>query len=189
MAIVVQCYHCHSRLELDEGFRGGVCRCSKCGSLLKVPATVNSTNTGRTRPADPGTSAPGSRPRDPNEDPGLSASGFRDQSSQRPAAPPSSGSGGFTSSSMHSDLPPGKKTGRPTPKPAVPDTLSGVPQSPMITRKVPPIRPVTKKKPTEPIPPAEKNTLLLWALGAFIFLFVIAVIVVLIVALGRHVSL
>ena len=186
MAIVVQCYHCHSRLELDEGFRGGVCRCSKCGSLLKVPVTAGTADSVRTRPADPGTRPTGSRPRDPNEDPGLSASGFRDQSSQRPAAPPSSGSGAFAGSSRHSGMPQGKNSGRPAPKPAVPDTLSGVPQSPIITRKVPPIRQVTPKKPTEPFPPAKNNTLFVWALAGFIFLFVIAVIVVLIVALSRH---
>ena len=186
MAIVVQCYHCHSRLELDDGFRGGVCRCSKCGSLLKVPATAGATDPARTRPADPGIRPSGNRPRDPNEDPGLSASGFRDQSSQRPAIPPAASSGAFTSSSMRPSTPQPKNSGRPAPKPAVPDNLSGVPQSPIITRKVPPIRPITKKSPTEPIPPTEKNTLLLWTLAGFIVLFVVAVIVVLVVVFSRH---
>jgi len=37
MAVVVQCFHCKAILELDDGFRGGVCRCSTCGSLLQVP--------------------------------------------------------------------------------------------------------------------------------------------------------
>ena len=37
MAVVVQCFKCGAILELDEGFRGGVCRCSTCGSLLQVP--------------------------------------------------------------------------------------------------------------------------------------------------------
>src|SRR6185437_2254908 len=37
MTVVVQCFHCNAILELDEGFRGGVCRCSACGSLLQVP--------------------------------------------------------------------------------------------------------------------------------------------------------
>lgn len=185
MAIVVECYHCHSRLDLDEGFRGGVCRCSKCGSLLRVPASAGTADSARTRPADPGTRPTGSRPRDPNEDPGLSASGFRDQSPQRPAGPPSASSGAFTRSPMPSDKPQGKKAGRPTPRPSVPEPLSGVPQSPIITRKVPPIRPVTKKKSTEPIPSAKNNNLVRWTLVAFFLLFFIAVIIVLAVALSR----
>ena len=37
MPVVVQCFHCNAVLELDDGFRGGVCRCSTCGSLLQVP--------------------------------------------------------------------------------------------------------------------------------------------------------
>jgi len=37
MSVVVQCFHCSAILELDDGFRGGVCRCSSCGSLLQVP--------------------------------------------------------------------------------------------------------------------------------------------------------
>jgi hypothetical protein len=37
MAVIVQCFHCNAILELDDGFRGGVCRCSTCGSLLQVP--------------------------------------------------------------------------------------------------------------------------------------------------------
>ena len=28
--VVVQCFHCNAVMELDEGFRGGVCRCSGC---------------------------------------------------------------------------------------------------------------------------------------------------------------
>lgn len=186
MAIVVQCYHCHSRLELDDGFRGGVCRCNKCGSLLRVPATAGTTDAERTRPADPGMRSSGNRPRDPNEDPGLSASGFRDQSSQRPATPSDTSSGAFTSSSMSSDRPQPKHSARPTPKPAVPDNLSSVPQSPIITRKVPPVRPITKKPMSEPIPPFRKNTLLLWTLVGFIILFVVAVVVVLIVVFSSH---
>ncbi|MHC4994859.1 MAG: hypothetical protein ACYTGQ_07385 [Planctomycetota bacterium] len=33
----ITCPQCESGLEVDEGFRGGVCRCSQCGSLLTVP--------------------------------------------------------------------------------------------------------------------------------------------------------
>jgi hypothetical protein len=87
---------------------------------------------------------------------------------------------------MQPGVPRPKNSGRPAPNPAVPDHLSGVPQSPMITRKVPPIRPIAKKTDPEPIPPAEKNTLLLWTLAGFILLFVVAVIVVLIVVFSHH---
>jgi hypothetical protein len=37
MAVIVQCFQCNAILELDDGFRGGVCRCSTCGALLQVP--------------------------------------------------------------------------------------------------------------------------------------------------------
>jgi hypothetical protein len=33
----ITCPQCDSELEVDDGFRGGVCRCSQCGSLLTVP--------------------------------------------------------------------------------------------------------------------------------------------------------
>jgi hypothetical protein len=52
MAVVVQCFHCNAVLELDEGFRGGVCRCSACGALLEVPRAQGSSKT-RVRPASP----------------------------------------------------------------------------------------------------------------------------------------
>ena len=45
MNVVVQCFHCNAILELDEGFRGGVCRCSACGSLLQVPKAQASAST------------------------------------------------------------------------------------------------------------------------------------------------
>jgi hypothetical protein len=53
MAVVVQCYHCNTILELDEGFRGGVCRCSTCGSLLQVPKAA-APGAPKARPAAPG---------------------------------------------------------------------------------------------------------------------------------------
>ncbi len=186
MAIVIQCYHCHSRLELDDGFRGGVCRCSKCGSLLKVPSTAGVTETARTRPADPGPRPPGDRPRDPNEDPGLSASGLRDQSARRPAMPPSASSGSFSSSSMQPGKARPQRSTHPAPQTPVSDTLSGVPQSPIITRKVPPVRPIAKKPPTDLIASMKGNNVLLWTLAGFIILFVLATVVVLIVVFAHH---
>lgn len=35
--IELTCPQCQSELEIDEGFRGGVCRCFKCGTLMTVP--------------------------------------------------------------------------------------------------------------------------------------------------------
>jgi hypothetical protein len=54
MPVVVQCFHCNAILELDDGFRGGVCRCSNCGSLLQVPQGDDAAPQGRKqRPAAP----------------------------------------------------------------------------------------------------------------------------------------
>ena len=39
-------------LELDDGFRGGVCRCSQCGALLRVPMT-DTRDVQKSRPAEP----------------------------------------------------------------------------------------------------------------------------------------
>jgi len=72
MAVVVQCYNCSNILELDDGFRGGVCRCSQCGSLLQVPKGSTS-DAPKSRPAAPsaqGGAAP--RPANPGGDTGLS---------------------------------------------------------------------------------------------------------------------
>lgn len=35
--IEITCPGCSTELEIDEGFRGGVCRCHSCGALLSVP--------------------------------------------------------------------------------------------------------------------------------------------------------
>jgi hypothetical protein len=54
MPVVVQCFHCNAILELDDGFRGGVCRCSSCGSLLQVPRGEEGAPAGRkVRPVTP----------------------------------------------------------------------------------------------------------------------------------------
>jgi len=54
MSVVVQCFHCSAILDLDDGFRGGVCRCSSCGSLLQVPRGEDGAPAGRkVRPATP----------------------------------------------------------------------------------------------------------------------------------------
>ena len=46
-------------LELDDGFRGGVCRCSQCGALLRVPMT-DTREVQKSRPAEP--AAPKNKP-------------------------------------------------------------------------------------------------------------------------------
>lgn len=35
------CPNCSTELEIDDGFRGGVCRCFSCGTLMTVPADPN----------------------------------------------------------------------------------------------------------------------------------------------------
>jgi hypothetical protein len=72
MPVVVQCFHCNAVLELDDGFRGGVCRCGTCGSLLQVPKGEADAppKAKRVRPAvPPGPVTPPSR----MEDTGLSS--------------------------------------------------------------------------------------------------------------------
>ncbi|MGC8625259.1 MAG: hypothetical protein ACP5VQ_08335 [Phycisphaerae bacterium] len=176
MAIVVQCYHCHSRLELDDGFRGGICRCSKCGSLLKVPATAAADDSARTRPADPGTRSVGNRPSVPNEDPGFSSSGFRSQSGQRPAVPPSSGSGAFSSSSS-------TRSATPRQPETLADGQSGFPQSPVVTQKIPPAH---QHPSAALVEPAKKKQLPRRGLIGFIILFGAATLIIAIIILAHQ---
>ncbi|MGN6367098.1 MAG: hypothetical protein ACTHN5_02440 [Phycisphaerae bacterium] len=51
MAVKVQCTKCNATLDLDEGFRGGVCRCN-CGALLQVPRS-STEGAAKVRPAAP----------------------------------------------------------------------------------------------------------------------------------------
>jgi hypothetical protein len=53
MPVKVQCTNCKATLELDDGFRGGVCRCRECKSLLQVPRSANE-GTAKARPQGPG---------------------------------------------------------------------------------------------------------------------------------------
>ena len=96
MAVVVQCYNCSNILELDEGFRGGVCRCSQCGSLLQVPKG-DSSDSPKARPAAPGAAATVlQRPSAPAADSGLSRGQFDPRSPARPASPADSPVGART---------------------------------------------------------------------------------------------
>src|SRR4051812_21913628 len=38
--IVVNCSQCKARLEMDDAFAGGVCRCHYCGTIQAVPANA-----------------------------------------------------------------------------------------------------------------------------------------------------
>ncbi|MDA8375762.1 MAG: hypothetical protein M0Z50_01560 [Planctomycetia bacterium] len=179
MAIVVQCYNCRSRLELDDGFRGGVCRCSKCGSLLKVPIAAGPTDPARTRPADPGARLGSNRPRDPNEDPGLSASGLRDRSPQRPAMPPPTSSGALAGFAARPIQPVSTSRSEVTLK-------SVAPQSPLMTRSNPPVRPIAQKPSARLKSLAGKNKVLALTLASLIILFILATIVIFIVTFSHH---
>ena len=99
MAIVVQCHQCGKILHLDDGFRGGVCRCGGCGTLLRVPTDAgNQVQT--SRPDEPnGSTKATERPESPLQDPGLSRGTLTGKSSQRPVDPVTS-SGAFASSGM-----------------------------------------------------------------------------------------
>lgn len=51
----LNCPQCDAPLEIDEGFRGSVCRCFECGALLTVPANPKRERTeSLTRPETPG---------------------------------------------------------------------------------------------------------------------------------------
>lgn len=96
MAIIVECHKCSTVLELDDGFRGGVCRCGRCGALLQVPLEAG-TAASVSRRASPDTlPQSASRPDAPTHDSGAIGSGIG-SGIRRPAAPPA-GSGAFAGS-------------------------------------------------------------------------------------------
>jgi hypothetical protein len=91
MAVVVQCFHCNAVFELDDGFRGGVCRCSTCGALLQVPSAGESTVARPVRPSRPPapkSAASGDRQLEDSKtvllDGGVSSSGLRAIHKTRP---------------------------------------------------------------------------------------------------------
>jgi hypothetical protein len=65
--IQLKCTQCGTLLELDDGFAGGTCRCSRCGTIQTVPrsapraATAGGPATGRPTP-QPRSTDGGSRP-------------------------------------------------------------------------------------------------------------------------------
>lgn len=64
--IELTCPTCEQQLELDEGFAGGVCRCSECGTLMTVPSAPDELTERLRRPErppmPPGASVPPSEP-------------------------------------------------------------------------------------------------------------------------------
>src|SRR4051812_17433476 len=44
--ITLVCTKCGNTLRVDDGFAGGVCRCSACGTIQTVPARGQSTDAG-----------------------------------------------------------------------------------------------------------------------------------------------
>jgi hypothetical protein len=48
--IAINCTNCRHRLEMDDAFAGGVCRCQYCGTIQTVPSRGG----GKGRPATPG---------------------------------------------------------------------------------------------------------------------------------------
>lgn len=85
VALLVQCHQCGQVLELDDGFRGGVCRCRQCGALLRVPMT-DTHQVQKSRPAEPAALKPKSESvaADPSQHRDNPASGF---STGRPETP------------------------------------------------------------------------------------------------------
>lgn len=49
--IAINCTHCQQRLEMDEAFAGGVCRCQYCGTIQTVPLHLKKANATSTAPA------------------------------------------------------------------------------------------------------------------------------------------
>jgi hypothetical protein len=56
--IAINCTNCRHRLEMDDAFAGGVCRCQYCGTIQTVPARGG----GKGRPTTPGSSSGAAKP-------------------------------------------------------------------------------------------------------------------------------
>lgn len=165
MAVVVQCYHCSNILELDEGFRGGVCRCSECGSLLQVPK-ASSTGTPKARPAAPGAAVTQpQRPANPNADPGLSRGQF-DPKNQVP---------------QPQDLG-GSSSGLSRARPSAPSAVSAPPKIEKVTPLSGPSSPVHQQQQKA----VGKNNMLLLVAGAIGFLLLVIVVVIVVVVASSN---
>lgn|GEM_PF-2831781 len=114
MSLLVQCHQCGKVLELDDGFRGGVCRCRQCGTLLRVPMT-DTHQVQKSRPAEPAAAKP--KPASGNAAEGQN----RDQASSGfPASRPESPD--LSSSRQLRPEPPGAIAGSGAMRPARPES-------------------------------------------------------------------
>jgi hypothetical protein len=75
--IAINCTNCRHRLEMDDAFAGGVCRCQYCGTIQTVPSRGG----GKGRPAAPGSSS--AKPLYKKEGAAAAASGSGTTSSSR----------------------------------------------------------------------------------------------------------
>jgi hypothetical protein len=179
MAVVVQCYHCNAVLELDEGFRGGVCRCSGCGSLLQVPRGEQDKRAPRpARPAAPPSPSANASPPPP-------ASG--DSRSPRPS--PSIDAHTLSSglNQVHKTRPINKTSKKTLKKPGESGASSAGVVSHSAGRSAatePP--PSSTPLPRFPPLPRRRNNRLLWAAIGAIILIGLAVVGLLGVYMLRH---
>ncbi|MGC8560927.1 MAG: hypothetical protein ACP5O1_09645 [Phycisphaerae bacterium] len=130
MALLVQCHQCGKVLELDDGFRGGVCRCSQCGALLRVPMT-DAREVQKSRPAEP--AGPGNKR--------ISSSGSGGDGSAAPNASSQSGR------PETPDIPSSHRPGRPE----SPGAFSGSGS----LRPARPESPLTERLAQRPAPPPD----------------------------------
>ena len=161
MAIMVQCHKCSTVLELDDGFRGGVCRCSSCGTLLQVPIEAGPTASAPRRASPDAITTSTSRPAAPDRESLAAGSGIG-SGMRRPAAPPT-GSGAFAGSGGLSHQP---SVGNLAAAPGAPTTKVSRPAAPAAQRA-----PSVQQKPRR----LGLDPLVFWSLVAVAVLFLVAV--------------
>ena len=171
MTVVVQCFHCNAILELDEGFRGGVCRCSTCGSLLQVPKGDASTGR-KVRPAapppapTPGGAAAQAAQASKSGDTGISSGKFDPRRTSVDVGGSSSGLGRIHKTKPISAAPAKGREAAAAKSPSRP-SASGAPAAPV--HGLPEIR------------AARRNTTLLWS--SIVLIIAIAAVVIFMVLL------
>jgi hypothetical protein len=146
MAVVVQCFHCNAVLELDDGFRGGVCRCGTCGSLLQVPRGEQEAPARRTRPAAP--------PPAPPAAPGSAAGAPRSANPPSSATDPGISRGPFTPAARRPDPNPGSGVPAAVQNATEADVSSSTLRQIHQTR---PVAPAASKKSAKSAPPAGRS--------------------------------
>jgi len=167
MSVSVQCTTCKITLELDDGFRGGVCRCSNCGSLLQVPRSADE-GVAKSRPAGPA---------------GMMGPGRSDDSGARSADsgmsdPLSDGMGGSGSSSSGLRHPRPVPTARTAPRKRTTSSSSRESQQGSTGPSLPVSMPSRPVRPTRQI--KKNNVMLLMGIG---FGIIIAAAIITIVAM------